>query len=183
MAVDALSTWQTTFAALPKTKDTSWAANFATWADDRVTSKLTQDSGIQGPGLTFTFNKAIFQTALLLLLPVPDALLGIKGFADAWQTAMASSVAITAVGSSVGAPSPATTWSVVASTTIDPASIVLGHTKILELVNSPKVADALESEFPIKFREAFLLLTISTLGTNSVAPTPGPLNDLARAVQ
>jgi len=180
MTVDALATWQSTFAALPKVADNSWAAPFAQWANDRVTSKMSLP-GITGAGLTFTFNKATFESELITLTETADKEAGITAFADAWKTAILVSVAAVAAGSSIGSPSPATTWSSVSSTVITPASITAGRAKIIELKDAPLVGDALESEFPIKFREAFLLLRITTTGLNSVSPTPGPLVDTARA--
>ncbi len=52
---------------------------------------------------------------------------------------------------------------------------VLGKAKVQELASSVPVADASNSDFPVKMREAFLLLTGTVTGTNSVIPIPGPL--------
>jgi hypothetical protein len=180
--IDPLATWQTTFANLPKVADTSWAQNFADWADARVTSKMKLN-GIGGPNMTFTFNKSLFAAQLIALLPTDDALAGITGFALAWEAAIIASVAATAAGSYIGAPTPSTTWSVVNSTVIDPPSIALGKAKIIELKDAPATDNALDSEFPIKFREAFLLLTVTTDGLDSDGDGPYPLIDTARAVE
>jgi len=181
VTIDALPIWQSTFAALPKVANNSWAGNFASWVDSRVTNKMGLN-GMGGAGLSFTFNKTVFEAQLITLTPTGNALAGITAFADAWETAILASVAVVAAGSYIGSPSPSTTWSVVNTTTIDPPSILAAKNKIKELVSAPPTANALDSEFPIKFREAFLLLTITTSGLDSDSP-PKSLVDTARATQ
>ncbi len=170
--IDPLSTWISTFAALPTTADTSWAGNFANWANDRVIDM--ELSGILNAGLDWTFNKTTFEASLIVLTPTPIAASGIASFASAWETAIVASALSILAGASLGAPSPATTWSVVSSQVIDSSGIAAGKAKILELVSSPPVPDATSSDFPVKFREAFLLLTGSITGLNSVIPPTGP---------
>lgn len=181
MTMDALPVWISTFAALPVTADSSWAHNFAVWADGRVTNKMSLP-GIGGAGLTFTFNKSVFEAQLVSLSSTDDATAGISAFADAWEAAIVASTAAVAAGSYIGSPSSSTTWSVVNSTVIDPPSIAAGKSKIMELVNAPKVGTAEESEFPVKFRAAFSLLTITTSGLDSDGDGPYPLIDTARSV-
>jgi len=181
--IDALAKWISTYASdVPNVLDSSGPKNVAEWTDDRVPNM--ELPGIQGTGLTFTFNKGSFQTELEAIntSTLHD---GVVALADAWATAIGGSVADVAVGSSVGAPSPATTWSVVGSTVIDGASVTAGRDKLLELENSPIAGTPEESEFPVKLREAFLLLTITTTGMDSTPPSSGgpfPLVDSARAV-
>jgi len=172
MPVDVLDIWKTTLKALPKTADNSWAGNFAAWTDDRTTSKMDLLIIDQ---FTFTFAKAIFEGALIGLGPTPSAVIGITAFANAWETAINASTVVVPAGASIGTPSPATTWSAVSSTIILAPSIALAKAKILELVTAPTVADALNSEFPIKFRDAFLLLQIQATGLDSTPPAAGPL--------
>lgn len=175
MAIDPLSTWKTTLAALPKTADNSWADNFANWYADRIAGITTDPSALVPTGFVFTFAKPIFKTQLLALTPTPSALAGITGFANAWETALNATTVVVAPGTFKPPSSPATIFSVVASTIIDPASIAAGKAKIIELVTAPPVDDAMNSQFPIKFRDATLLLTIIITGTNSATPTPSPL--------
>ena len=183
MTIDALATWQSTFAAIPKVATTAWANNIANWVDARVTGKMSLP-GIGGPGFSFTYNKATFAAQLLSLAPTTNALAGITAFADAWLTAMNASTLATAPGSFIGTSTPATLWASVSSTIFVPASLTLGRAKILELATAPAVSDPLLSDFPIKFRAAFLLLTVTTTGVNSVPPPggPNPLIDVARPV-
>lgn len=172
MPVDALAVWQTELRDLSKTEDNTWAGNFSFWTNDRTTSKmglLIIDQFI------FTFARAVFESALLPLGPTPSALIGITAFANAWETAINASTVVVPVGASIGTPSPATTWSAVFSTIILVPSIALAKAKILELITAPVVADALNSQFPIKFREAFLLLQIQVTGLDSTPPLAGPL--------
>lgn len=181
MAIDSLSTWKSTFDALAKQSD--WTPDFSTWVDDRVTSKMDLP-GIghaSPPAFTFTFAKSTFKAALDLLVPVADVTVGITSFSVAWETAVIASVAVVKALSFIGTLTPATQWSSVTSTVIDPASILLGKAKIIELASEDPDAP---SKFPDKFRDAFLLLTVTTTGLDST-PTPTgplPLVDAARAV-
>lgn len=185
MATDALATWKSTFKTdIPNAKSKSEGAqNFANWADARVTSKI-KCAVIQGGNITYTFNKATYKTALENLPLAKTALEGISNFANAWLSAINLTVVVMAVGSSIGVPSNATTWSAITTTTVDSASKTLGVNKIKELVSSPKASDPANSEVPIKLREAFLLETITTTGLDSTPPAGGPLPlvDALRAV-
>lgn len=170
MPCDPLNLWKDTLEKLKPSGDVTWAIDFAKWVDERVTNKLTV-SGVSKS--TFTFQKAVFATALTPLTPVADPVSGIKKFADAWALAMKTSTMIVPVGASLGAPTPATTWSVVSSV-INPASIELGRAIILTLSAAPVAAKTKDSQFPQKFREAFLALKVDITGTNSVPPPAGP---------
>lgn len=178
MAIDPLSTWKSTLAALPKVADTSWAANFAAWYAGRIVAITTDPASLVPTGFVFTFNQALFASQLIALTPVNDALSGITGFANAWEAAILATTVVVAPGTFQPPTSPATLFSVIATTVIVPASIAAGKAKIIELASSPPVADVNDSEFPLKFREATLLLKINVTGTNSVTPTPGPLSVL-----
>jgi len=180
MAIDPLATWRSTLAALPKVADTSWAANFAGWVADRVVNITTNPANLTlASPLVFVFNEATFATQLIALTPVSDALSGITGFANAWETAILTTVFPATLNVAPGAfippSSPATIFSSVTSVVLTPASIAAAKAKIIELASAPPVSDVNDSEFPVKFRDAFLLLKINVTGLNSVSPTPGPL--------
>ena len=182
--IDDLTTWQTTLAALPQVGDSSWAGNFAAWVDDRVSSKMSLP-GIGGPGLSFTFSVSTFETELLGLEETGDQAAAMEAFADAWGLAMSASTAAVAVNSYIEPIGPTTTWSQVDTTVIDPGSIADGKVKINELATSEPVEDAADSDFAVIFREAFLLLTITTSGLDSTPPGSGgplPLVDTERPV-
>ena len=182
--IDSLSIWQSTFEALSKQED--WTQNFADWVDNRVTNKMDLIGVLHpsGNALSFTFNKSTFKSALELLPIVSNKVIGVTGFANAWESALLASSVSTLSGSYIGSATPTTTWSVVNSTVLDAPGIAAGKAKILELANDPNVG-AGESKFPEKFMDAFLLLTVTTTGLDST-PTPAgplPLNDASRAVK
>ena len=185
MAVDLLSTWKSTLAALPQVADTSWAANFANWYAGRIAGIITDPTKLVPTGWTFTFNKSLFTSGLLGLGPTPSAIAGITAFANAWLAAMQASTALMAPGSFVVPTSPKTLFSVVTTTTIDAASTLAAKAKLLELITAPTVDDANNSQFPVKFREATLLLTVTVVGLDSEPPPsagPGPQPLTASAV-
>jgi hypothetical protein len=175
MAVEPLQTWKDELENLPKVADGSWSLNFANWYADMISGIEPDSSALTPSGFVFTFPVAIFASALSALSPTTDAVAGITGFATAWETALLASTSVVGPGSFIPPATPATTFSVVASSLIDPASIAAGKAKLLELVTAPPAADAQDSEFPIKFREATLLLTFTVIGTNSDSPTTAPL--------
>lgn len=175
MAIDPLPVWQSTLAALPAVGDTSWALNFANWYADRIVAITTDPAALIPVGFTFPFPVALFATQLQAIAPNPSALAGITAFADAWEAAMLATIPSVSSGSAVPPPSPPTIFSVVISTVLDPAGIAAGKAKIIELAASPPVGDALNSQFPVKFREATLLLTITVTGLDSTPTPAGPL--------
>lgn len=175
--IDSLATFESTFNALEPTNDKDAGIDaFADWLDARVTGKMSLP-GITGPGLTYTFDKTTFATQLKTLSKNNDKNASVDSLASFWKASLGT--ALVAAGSSVGTPSPATTWSVVNTTVIDVASQAAGENKVKELKTADDTGD---SPMPRIIREAFLLLTITTSGLNSVSPTPGPLVDAARAV-
>jgi hypothetical protein len=175
VAIDPLSTWQTTLDSLPKTEDSSWAKNFASWYYERIASIAASPSALAASGFKFTFAKAVFESKLLALTFTPSALAGISKFADAWESAIKATTVLVGPGSvKQPASGPATTFSAVSGTVIDPSSIAAGKAKIITLVSAPTVKSGKDSEFAVKFREATLLLTITATGVNSSSPS-GPL--------
>jgi hypothetical protein len=173
MAIDPLSTWKSELANLPKVADTSWAANFANYYADRIVNITTDPSALVPSGFVFTFAKPVFQSQLLALTPTNSALAGITGFANAWEAAILASTVVVAPGSFKPPTSPTTLFSVVISTIIVPTSIAAGKAKIIELVSAPPVEDAMDSQFPVKFRDATLELKITVTGLDSQPIPPG----------
>lgn len=171
--LDPINVWQEEFSSLAQTDGTGWAQEYASLVGRLVNGKL-EAQGISPPS-TFTFNQAIFAAQLLTLQPVPDAALGALAFGNAWLAAITSSTMLVAPGSSLGAPSPATTWATVASL-LNPGATSIAHLKLVEaLTNAKPVEDPEDSPFVIAFREAFLGLATDAIGVNTVAPTPAPL--------
>ena len=186
MAIDPLSVWKTELANLPKVSDSSWALNFANYYADRLINITTNSSQLVPSGFVFTFSVSTFQSELVSLPPTDDPIAGATSFANAWETALNASTAIVAPGSFIPPTSPMTLFSSIISTVIDPTSIAAGKAKLLELVSAPPVADPQNSLFPVKFREATLLLTITINGLDSQPPPaagPGPQPLTAANVQ
>lgn len=171
--IDGLSTWQTTFAALPKTLGPEWSTNIATWALARVVAAELQTLTDAVPP-TFLFSDSTFASQLATLLPTLDPSSAAMGVANAFEAAILASSLLVEPGSFVGTSTPATLFSVVNTALIDPPSIVAAKAKVLELATALPVDDAEDSAFPVILREAFLLLTGTVTGLNSVPPPAGP---------
>jgi len=172
--LDPLSSWTNAFTNLAPAADDSWADNMADAVDGLVTNKLAVTT--ISPSATFTFNKAIFAAQLKLATPTDNAVAGCTNFADAWGSAVTASTLVVAPGSYLGAPTPATTWSVVILSLVDPASIAAAKAAlVIALTSATPVANAALSAFPSAFRTAFATLTASVTGLDSTPSPAGPL--------
>ena len=178
--IDDLNTWQTEWANIPLVADESWKQTMGDYLEARTSGMDLP--GIGGPGFSWAFNTSLFVAGLASVSASTGD--GVEKIADAFESAILASTLSVAPGSWVGVSTPASTWSVVNTTIFDAPSISLGKNKILELTSAPLVTDALNSEFPIKLRDAWLLLTVTTSGLDSTPPPAGPLPlvDAARAV-
>lgn len=179
MAIDSLNIWQDGWAALPKVNDDSWKANLGDYIESRIAS-LKLLSYVPNTNISFSFNKTLFVASLTGI----DSGLGNGAvvIGEAFKTAILASTLALVVPISIGNPLPATTYSAVSSVIFDSASALLASSKIAELVNAPPVTEAKNSEFPVKLREAALLLTATISGTDTTTPTPLPLIDAFRSV-
>jgi len=183
MPIDPLQTWKDELENLPKVSDNSWALNFANWYALRIVGIEPDPAVLTSVGWVFPFPVPVFASALISLTPTNDALAGIQGFADAWELAILSTIPVIAPGSFIPPPTPATIFSaIIPPVVIDPASVAAGKAKLVELVTAPPVSDPKDSQFPVKFREATLLLTVTVNGLNSVPPPAGPQPLTAPAV-
>lgn len=176
MTVDILTTWKSTLFALPNVGSSIWSTNFSQWYADRIANIEPNPTSLVPTTFVFTFPVSTFATALAALTNTNNATTGITGFADAWKSAIQTMAFPATLSVATGAFEPpatsASTFSSVASVVIDPASITAAYNKILELATSPNVSgDA--SEFPKKFRDATLLLTITVSGDDSTTPGDG----------
>ena len=187
MTLEALTIWKSTFKAeVVPTASPEWTTNMTNWYTDRINTPNLELPGLTlvAPPLPMVFGssafKAIFETLSAGLTQEAAMII----IADAWQAGLDASIVSVLAGDSIGVPSNATTWSSVTSSIFDAPSIAAGKAKILELIGAPNVDDALDAEMPVKFREATLLLTVTTTGLDST-PSPGgplPLVDALRAV-
>lgn len=179
MAIDSLNIWQDEWANLPKVNDDSWKSNLGDYIESRI-ANLKLLSYVPNTNISFSFNKTLFVDSLTGI----DSGLGNGAIVigEAFKTAILASNLTLVVPISIGNLSPTTLYSSISSVIFDPASALLASSKIAELVNAQPVADALDSEFPVKLREAVLLVTATITGTDSTAPTPIPLIDALRSV-
>lgn len=169
MALDSESDWKTAWADVPLVPDASWKANLALFLSDLTSGKLKLSTIFSAPGTgagDFTFNAATFQGAL--------SGNSASVLADAWEAGVGASVMNVAASAFVGSDSPATKFSVVTTAIIDPASIAAGKAIVMSLASIPLTDDVLDSQFASKMRLAFLSLTVTVTGINSVVPPAGP---------
>ena len=185
MALESLTIWQQTFKdEVPPVSDASWPDSITDWYADRFDDPRLSLPGltINVPPLPVVFGKAAFKGKIVELNPGLSQSAAMTIVADAWELGLNASTVSVIPLDAIGVPSPTTQWSSVTSSVFDPTSVAAGKSKILELIGAPNVDDALDAQFPVKFREATLLLTVTTTGLDSVAPTPNPLTDPTRAV-
>lgn len=180
MPIEPLQTWKDELENLPKVADNSWALNFANWYASMIIGIEPDPAALTPTGWVFTFPAPVFAANLQSLAPTDSQLDGISGFADAWLAAAQISTIVVAPGTIVGPPpgTPPAIFSVVnppPETQIDPSSVTAAKAKILELVTAPPAGSAQDSQFPEKFRDATLLLTISVSGLDSTPTPAGPL--------
>jgi hypothetical protein len=182
VALESESTWVSEFANLPNVSDDSWIDNLLDYLEDRINSNLKLIDYFPESGNSFTLNRAIIRTSIEQSTNETGDLIntlatGIK------NSVLQSGSLDVQPGSYIAISSPATTFSSVSDSVIDPPSSISLENKILELLNSEPVGDANDSDFPVKIRSAFLLLTAIIVGTNSVAPTPSPILDIGRGLE
>lgn len=187
MSLDDLQTWKQTFKdQVVPTGGDDWPDNLTDWYVG-----LFDAPKVSLPGLTIVatplpvvFGASAFKAIYSNLTSDLSQADAIAIIANAWEAGLLTSTVTVLPGDSIGVPVPTTIWSAVTSTVIDAPSIALGKAKILELIGAPNAKDALDSQTPVKFREATLLLTVTTTGLDSTPTPAGPLAlvDAARAV-
>ena len=182
MALESENTWTTEFSTLPKVSDNSWIDNLLDYLEGRVNSNLKLIGYLPEDGNSFTLNRAIIRASIEQSNSETGDLVSTLATGIKNSVLQTGTLAVQS-GSYIEVSSPATTFSSVSNSVIDPPSSILLENKILELLNSEPVEDANASEFPIKIRSAFLLLTAIIVGTNSVTPTPSPILDIGRGLE
>lgn len=171
--LEPLSRWQSTLKAIAPTDQITWTSALARWAAERTTGKLTL-TGITGTPVQYIFNLATFDGMLKTCAPTDKSIMAANQMANAWQSAALASPLMVLPGASLGAPSPATTWSAVASL-VDPVSVIAGRMVLTQgILAAQAVDDAYLSKLAEAFRNAFLTLTATATGINSL-PIPAPL--------
>lgn len=178
MAQDLLPIWKMEFESLPKTAiPGAWQSGFASYVSQRVMGKLMIAPPVIGAS-TFTFNTAAFMAPLMSIVPSLDPVTGRTALANAWQAGVLASIMITAPGAYIGAPAPPTTFSVVTTTLVNPASVTAAYSTLLSGLMSipPSIAPSI---IPDLLYAAFASLMFDLSGLNSILPPAGPLPLLA----
>lgn len=173
MVTDILDDWKSAFNDIPNVMtQAEGVQNLSDWIESHVTGKLVLDpSIIVGTGITYTWNKEAFKAELLSLSNSPTP----NGLASAWKASVEASIMSVPAGASVGAPSPATTFSAPPVTVLDATSVTTAFSQLQVSLNSLPPANTKEEvQIPELLRTAFLTLTFTLSGTNSVSPPAGP---------
>lgn len=176
MATDSEGVWKSTLKAIPNTVDKAAGIQaLADWVEARVVSKLALDpSLIVGATPSYVWLQSAFKPPLLTLEPVTDPST-VTAIADAWRDAALTSLMPVLPGISVGSPSPATTFSVVVSL-LDPASVASAYNTLSSaLLELKPTADPDDVKIGPLLRAAFLSLTFTLTGLNTIVPVPTPL--------
>lgn len=182
MALEDQTTWGLFFKDLPKVSDDSWIDTLVAYLENRINENLKLIGYFPENGNSIVLNSSYIKSAISSSNASTGDLIeklasGLKSAVTLPNTLTVSS------GSYILIDTPATKFSLVTLSIINSASASLLEAKILELLTAPLVENAKDSQFPVKIRDAFLLLTATISGTNSVSPTPGPLIDAARGVE
>jgi hypothetical protein len=169
--------WKSTIDGLKPDSTPNWTKALADAVDGLVTNQAGL-TGITG-SVVFTFSKSIFMAQLLLVSATPLTAVAAQAIGVAWGTAMAASIIVVPPGSSLGAPTPPTIWSVCASL-IDPSSVAAAQAALIaDLTTMQPVKNANDSKLGPAFRKAFVSCTATVTGLNSVPPPAGPVPLLA----
>ena len=182
MPMDPLPVWLQEWENLPvDATGTQSPKDIANFVDERVTGKLEFGPLAKfTPPPKFTWQKALFESALriLALVPSPDPITPRTAMANAWQTAtLASLMGITAPGTTINPPPPPTTGSVLTAVAlIDPPTVAVAYAGFLsDLLTAPPATTPAESVFPRACFKAFTQLTFSVTGTDTTPTPAGPL--------
>lgn len=169
---DPLPIWKAQWETLPKALAAAQGAlNLSNYVMQRVSAKLTLAPIIGGPPAVFTFNAPAFAAPLSALVPTPDPVSGATAMANAWQASVLASVMLVLPGAYVGAPTPATTFSVVVCV-VNPAALAAAYSTLLSGILSLQPSPL--SQIPDLLYAAFASLTYDLSGLNSL-PIPTPL--------
>lgn len=170
--LEPLGVWKSEFASLGTVDIGTWAASLASCVSKRTTMKLGLMQ-ISGP-VQYLFNQALFQARLSASLPTDSQNAAALQIASSWESAVMASPMLVLPGASIGAPTPPTTWSVVAAV-LDPPSVQMGKVSLVRSLSRIKAVDkGIDSQLAEALRNAFLKLSFTVTGINSL-PIPSPL--------
>lgn len=164
MSIQTITTWRNTFADIPLVATQLWKQNWADWIESNV-------SGMKLAGYTplnnvnFTFSKSTFASTLIDSVPGVDARINL---ANAYEAAVLASTML------ITPPLTSPAFTAVTSCIVDPASIVVGKTKILTTDITQVITDAKNATIVQSFYDAFKALTYTVVGVIGGNPTTLP---------
>jgi len=174
--MDPLPIWLEEWAKLPPT---STPVDVADFVDQRVTKKLAfGPAASMSPPPQFTFQKSIFESALIAIGAVPaiEPLSPAISLATAWQSAVLASTMVISSGTVIVPPPPPSSGVVASLAAVVDPTIALAFTSLVaELAPGIPVGTPLEAKLPTALFNAFSKLSYSMVGTDSTVPPVGPL--------
>lgn len=174
MTIATLTEWKDAYALLPLVSDDTWKENLTAFIEDLIVDINLETYATP----SFTWARAAFKSALV---GVSGA--GVSEMQTGFSNSIAASTWLIPSGTTFGSATPAETFSLPGAAIPDATGVSAGVIKIGELATAEPVGTVEDSLFPEVLRDAFLLLTYTVTGTNSVTPTPGPILDPLRAVE
>lgn len=175
MATPPSPAWLSAFVSqvTPVDNAATAANNLANWINALVSGQLSPNPATLSSG-TFTWNPAPFIATIASAAP-SDSPSASAVIADAWEGAINASVLLVLPGAFVGVSSPATMFSVVSSVSVLPPTVAAAKAAMIaSLASAPGVLDASQSQFPDIIRTAFLSISYSVSGMNTLPPPSGP---------
>lgn len=176
--MEPVQVWRSKYKDIGLTPDPiSGGLKFANYLGERTNNKLEIKSSTAtiNPSSVFSWNAATF-AAIIALPASPDPVTPRTIMANAWQSAVLSSVMSVNPGSAVSPPVGNGIFGVPGVCVPDPATLLLAFSGLLaDLLGSPPSGDAEASKIPDAFRKAFASVTYTVSGADTTAPTPVPI--------
>ena len=146
--------------------------NIASWIASSTNNIMWLTGILPTTSTVFTFNEAVFITSLNTLTPTASIATAANNFFTALETAVLASVYLVTPGAYFNTASPATTWSIVATTLPDPPSLIAAKNAAITYMSSTPLSGS-NPVLANSVRIYFTTLTYTVTGTNTaVPPTP-----------
>jgi hypothetical protein len=154
---------------------TTAISNLANWITANTTGQLAPNPlALSGAGIVFTWNPAPFISTLMSASP-SDSPSAVTVVADAWESGINASVLLVPPGTYVGAPTPATIFSVVSSVAILAPTVAAAKAAMTaSLLSAAPTTDINQVQIPSILYTAFTSISYSVSGMNTLPPPSGP---------
>jgi len=181
VTIDLLTIWKTKWEIdmIPDPTGAAYPQKFADFLGDRVDGKMTLGPPAGGVPPVFTFNRAVFAANVAGITPSGN---GPVVISNAFNLAVAASVMLASPGfATTDPPTPGTTFSVVNSCVVDPASLASATSTLLADITAIPLADdkyppttGTSTEMPDYLLAAFASLQYQVDGLDSKTGDAGP---------